>query len=115
MMAAGMHHRIDIVVVAFPHERPFARLAWTGSRTFNRLCRLRAIQLGLNLGPHCFTAREPVTVVVDARTEPPVQLELPALGVVPREHCRTEADILRILARGTDDFEALYDPLYRNA
>ena len=89
----GKHHRIDVVVVAFPEERSFALLAWTGSRTFNRLCRLRAIHLGLNLGPHNFTARERVTVVLDARAQPPVQLELPPLGVLPFEHCRTEEDM----------------------
>ena len=112
---SGVHHRIDVVVVAFADELPFARLAWTGSRTFNRLCRLRAIHLGLNLGPHNITAREKVTVMIDAHADSPLQIELPPLGVVPFDYCRTEADILRLLARGTDDFAALYDPLHRNA
>jgi DNA polymerase mu len=108
----------QVVVVAFPEELPFARLTWTGSRTFNRLCRLRAIHLGLNLGPHNLTVRETgegATVVLDARCEPPRTISLPPLGVVPNALVRTEADILRILARGTDDFEALSDPLNRNA
>jgi len=111
----GVHHRIDVVMVAFPEELPFARLTWTGSRTFNRLCRLRAIHLGLNLGPHNLTAREQTTVILDARADPPRQMELPPLGVLPQEHCQSEADILRILARGTDDFAGVYDPLCRNA
>ena len=42
---AGAHHRIDIVVCATPLDLPFARLAWTGSRTLNRLLRLRAVSL----------------------------------------------------------------------
>ena len=112
---AGVHHRIDIVVVAFPHELPYARLTWTGSRTFNRLTRLRAIHMGLNLGPHSRTARERVRVVVDASVQPPRTIELAPLEVVPAEYVHSEADILRILAGGSEDFAALYDPLNRNA
>lgn len=112
----GTHHRIDVVMVAFPEELPFARLAWTGSRTLNRLCRLRAIHLGLNLGPHNFTAREHTTVTLDAMAGAGRgQLELRPLQVLPAECVRSEADILRILAGGTDAFAALEDPLNRNA
>ena len=53
--------------------------------------------------------------MLDARREPPLTVTLPALGVVPYEHMRSEEDILRVLARGTDEFEALYDPRNRNA
>ena len=112
---SGRLHRLDIIVVAQPEEVPFARLTWTGSRTFNRLTRLRAIHLGLDLGPHGFTAKEAGTFVLDARREPPLTVTLPALGVVPYEHMKSEEDILRVLARGTDEFEALYDPRNRNA
>ena len=91
----------------------FARLTWTGSRTFNRLTRLRAIHLGLDLGPHGFTAKRRHLVV--ARREPPLTVTLPALGVVPYEFMQSEEDILRVLARGTDEFAALYDPRNRNA
>ena len=54
-------------------------------------------------------------LVLDARREPPLTVTLPALGVVPYEHMQSEEDILRVLARGTDEFEALYDPRNRNA
>jgi DNA polymerase mu len=68
----GLHRRLDIVVVAFPEELPFARLTWTGSRTLNRLLRQRAIQLGLHLTANGLAARPPhgvssTTVLVDAR------------------------------------------------
>ena len=53
--------------------------------------------------------------MLDARREPPLTVTLPALGVVPYEHMRSEEDILRVLARGTDEFAALYDPRNRNA
>lgn len=102
-------------MVAFPEELPFARLAWTGSRTFNRLCRLRAIHIGLNLGPHNITARDRTTVVLDARVHPPHTLELQPLDVIPPECIQSEADILRILACGTDDFAQLVEPMNRNA
>ena len=89
-------------------------MTWTGSRTFNRLTRLRAIHLGLDLGPHGFTAKEAGTFVLDARREPPLTVTLPALGVVPYEHMQSEEDILRVLARGTDEFAALFPPTARN-
>ena len=113
--AAGRHHRIDIVVVAHPEEIGFARLAWTGSRTLNRLLRLRAIDLGLNLGPHGLTARDQREVVIDARQSPPLTVTVPTLGVVPFHHVRTEEQIIRVMANGTDAFKALYSPLNRNA
>jgi DNA polymerase/3'-5' exonuclease PolX len=52
-----VHHRIDIVVVAHPEELPFARLTWTGSRSLNRLMRLRASEVGLNLNSNGLSAR----------------------------------------------------------
>jgi hypothetical protein len=36
-------------------------------------------------------------------------------GAVPFERCRTEEQIIRLLAEGTDAFAGLYDPLMRNA
>ena len=53
----GRLHRVDIVVCSHPEELPFARLGWTGTRTLNRLMRLRAIELGLNLNSNGLSAR----------------------------------------------------------
>ena len=52
-------------VCAFPEELPFARLAWTGSRILNRIMRLQAIALGINLGAHAIR-----TPIVLARLRP---------------------------------------------
>ena len=114
----GMHHRIDIVVVNVPEELPFARLTWTGTRTLNRLMRLQAIQLGLNLNANGLLAREgPETrVVVEARPgHASREVVIHGHGHVPFEFCTTEEDIIRILARGTDHFVGLVDPRCRNA
>ena len=116
------HHRVDIVVCSHPDELPFARLGWTGTRLLNRTMRLRAIELGLYLGAHCFVARgdRPGTseteVVVEAR--PGRQREtvtLQKLEHLPFEYVRSEEDILRVLACGTDDFCQLVEPMKRNA
>ena len=80
-----------------------------------RYRRLRAIELGLNLGPHGLTARDQREVVLDARQSPPLTVTVPTLGVVPFHHVRTEEQIIRVMANGTDAFKALYSPLNRNA
>ena len=114
----GVHHRIDIVVVNVPEELPFARLTWTGTRTLNRLMRLQAIQLGLNLNANGLLARGgPRTpVVVEARPGHVYrEVVIEGHGHLPFEFCRTEEDIIRVLARGTDQFAGLIDPRCRNA
>ena len=40
---------------------------------------------------------------------------LQKLEHLPFKYVRSEADILRVLARGTDDFMQLVDPTNRNA
>ena len=55
-------------------------------------------------------------VVVEAR--PGRQREtvtLQKLEHLPFQYVRSEEDILRVLARGTDDFHKLVDPTNRNA
>lgn len=118
----GKLHRIDLVVCSHPEELPFARLAWTGTRTLNRLMRLRAIDLGLYLGAHCFVARgdrEGTTetkVVVDAQAgRPPEVITLKKLEPLPFKYVQSEEDILRVLACGTNAFAKLVDPTNRNA
>ena len=112
-------HRVDIVVCSHPEELPFARLGWTGTRTLNRLMRLRAIDLGLYLGAHCLVARGDralTEVVLEAR--PGRQREtvtLRKLEPLPFKYVRSEEDILRVLACGTDDFIHLVEPTNRNA
>ena len=115
-------HRIDIVICSHPDELPFARLAWTGTRTLNRLMRLRAIHLGLYLGAHCLVARgdrvgtSETEVVVDARPGRRREVvTLQRLEHLPFQHVRSEEDILRVLACGTDDFIRLVEPTNRNA
>ena len=116
-------HRIDIVVCSHPEELPFARLGWTGTRTLNRMMRLRAIELGLYLGAHSITARGSQTpgstttqVVVEARPgRTPVTVTLQKLEPLPFEYVRSEEAILRVLACGTDDFINLVEPTNRNA
>ena len=117
----GRHRRIDIVVVATPEELPFARLTWTGSRTLNRLLRYRAIHLGLHLTANGIVARPPngvseTLVLVDDRPgRDKVEVVVRGHGQVPTAWTRTEEDIIRILANGTDAFAGVYDPLMRNA
>mmetsp|Transcript_35040 Transcript_35040/g.110475 ORF Transcript_35040/g.110475 Transcript_35040/m.110475 type:complete len:603 (+) Transcript_35040:75-1883(+) len=118
---AGRHRRIDIVVVAFPDELPYARLNWTGSRTLNRLLRHRAIQLGLHLTANGLTAHPPTgrgrqetTVVLDARPGRE-RVEVALVGHAPVPDCTSEEEVLRVLAGGTDAFAGIYDPLMRNA
>lgn len=118
---AGRHRRIDIVVVAFPDELPYARLTWTGSRTLNRLLRHRAIQLGLHLTANGLTAHPPAgrgrqetTVVLDARPGRE-RVEVALVGHAPVPDCTSEEEVLRVLAGGTDAFAGIYDPLMRNA
>lgn len=115
-------HRIDIVVCSHPDELPFARLGWTGTRMLNRAMRLRAIELGLYLGAHCLVARgdqpgttETVVVLDDRPGRRRETVTLQKLQHVPFEFVRSEEDILRVLARGTDDFIKLVDPVNRNA
>ncbi|KAL1515165.1 hypothetical protein AB1Y20_004226 [Prymnesium parvum] len=114
----GRHHRIDIIVCAVPEELPFARLSWTGSRNLNRLMRLQAIKLGLRLTAHGIFAdagKEPSKTVLLHAGVPAQVVQLGCFEEVPYSYVRTEADILRILARGTDDYNALIDPRNRNA
>mmetsp|Transcript_25075 Transcript_25075/g.80170 ORF Transcript_25075/g.80170 Transcript_25075/m.80170 type:complete len:609 (+) Transcript_25075:97-1923(+) len=118
--AGGRHRRIDVVVCAFPEELPFARLAWTGSRMLNRMMRLQAIALGINLGPHAITARNEAgrgstttRLTIDAMAGTVVELR--PLQVLPFKYVRSEEDILRIIAGGTNAFAALVDPVLRNA
>ena len=156
----GTHHRIDIVVVSQPEELPFALLSWTGpptlpfaltlavaghstppappppslagTRSLNRLLRLRALELGLNLNangltgnPHKDGAEQhrvalPVGVGTKVRIEArpghePLEIVVRGYGVVPYRYMRSEEDILRVLAQGTDAFAHLYDPRNRNA
>ena len=117
----GRHRRLDLIIVAFPEELPFARLTWTGSRTLNRLMRQRAIHLGLHLTANGLCARPPpgvreTQVVLDARPgHARVELSIQGYGAVPSELLRTEEAIIRLLACGTDAFAALYDPRMRNA
>ena len=112
-------HRLDIVVCSHPEELPFARLGWTGSRTLNRLMRLRAIELGLYLGAHCLVARGDCAfteVVIEARPgRRPETVALQKLEHLPFKYVRSEEDILRVLACGTDDFIKLVEPTNRNA
>ena len=42
-------------------------------------------------------------------------LQVGSLTEVPYEHIRSEEDIMRILAGGTDEFCGLYEPMNRNA
>ena len=114
----GVHHRVDIVVVNMPEELPFARLTWTGTRTLNRLMRLHAIDLGLNLNANGLLARGGLhtTVVVEARPGHAYrEIVITGHGHVPFAFCRSEEEIIRVLARGTDQFAGLVDPRYRNA
>ena len=117
----GRLHRVDIVVCSHPEELPFARLTWTGSRTLNRLLRYRAIHLGLHLTANGCSARPPpgvseTRVVLDARPgRERVEEIIRGFGAVPSERCRSEEDIIRMLANGTDAFEGIYSPLMRNA
>ena len=119
--AAGRHHRIDIVIVAKPEELPFARLTWTGSRTFNRMLRQRAIQLGLHLTANGLVAKPPIgvhetRVVLEARPgRERAEAVVRGCGQVPVGWTQSEEDIIRILACGTDAFAGVYDPLMRNA
>ena len=118
----GRLHRIDLVVCSHPEELPFARLGWTGSRTLNRLMRLRAMELGLYLGAHCLVARGDrvgttrTEVIVDARPgQLPVVVTLERLEPLPFKYVQSEEDILRVLACGTNAFAKLVDPTNRNA
>jgi DNA polymerase mu len=84
--------------------------------------RLRAIDLGLYLGAHCFVARgdrEGTTetkVVVDAQAgRPPEVITLGKLEPLPFKYVQSEEDILRVLACGTNAFAKLVDPTNRNA
>lgn len=117
--AVGRHHRIDIIVNSFPEELPFTLLGWTGSRLLNRMMRQRAKELGLYLSSHALIATPSTehgstatstTVIADGRS-----VQVPSLTEVPYEHIRSEEDIMRILAGGTDKFRGLYDPRDRNA
>ena len=118
----GKLHRIDLVVCSHPEEIPFARLGWTGTRLLNRAMRQRAIELGLYLGAHCIVARgdrpgtAETTVVVEARPgRQPEVVTLKKLEHLPFEYVRSEEDILRVLACGTNDFIKLVEPTNRNA
>ena len=117
--ASGRHHRIDIIVNSFPEELPFTLLGWTGSRLLNRMMRQRAKELGLYLSSHALIATPPTehgstatstTVIADGRP-----LQVRSLTEVPYEYVRSEEDILRIIAGGTNAFAALVDPVLRNA
>ena len=77
---------------------------------------------GLYLGAHCLVARgdRPGTteteVVIEARPGRRREtVTLQALQHLPFKYVRSEDDILRVLARGTDDFIQLVDPTNRNA
>jgi hypothetical protein len=100
-------------------ELPFTLLGWTGSRLLNRMMRQRAKELGLYLSSHALIATPSTehgstatstTVIADGRS-----VQVPSLTEVPYEHIRSEEDIMRILAGGTDKFRGLYDPRDRNA
>ena len=55
-------------------------------------------------------------VVIEARPgHEPLEVVVPGRGVVPFRHLRSEEDIIRVLARGTDAFAGIYDPRHRNA
>jgi DNA polymerase mu len=126
--AGGQVRRVDIVVCAVPEELPFALLSWTGSRTLNRLMRLHAeTDLGLRLTPHGLFAkgdRDPDSPwsfpYVAGTSDTRVALSggrsivLKRYQPVPYDLMRTEEDILRLLACGTDAFCKLYDPTNRN-
>ena len=45
----------------------------------------------------------------------PQRLQVGSLTEVPYVYIRTEEDIMRILAGGTDEFCGLYEPMNRNA
>lgn len=82
--------------------------------------RLQASDVGLHLSSHALLLRDnthPVTL--DASCTPPKLFAAPegeaAPFVIPYEHFSCEADVLRVLARGTRAFEALADPHMRNA
>ena len=117
--SSGRHHRIDIIVNSFPEELPFTLLGWTGSRLLNRMMRQRAKELGLYLSSHALIATPPTehgstatctTLIAGGRP-----LQVRSLTEVPYEYVRSEEDIMRILAGGTDQFRGLYDPMNRNA
>ena len=100
-------------------ELPFTLLGWTGSRLLNRMMRQRAKELGLYLSSHALIATPPTehgstatwtTVIADGR-----RLQVHSLTEVPYEYIRSEEDIMRILAGGTDEFRGLYEPMNRNA
>ena len=55
-------------------------------------------------------------VVIEARPgHEPLEAVVCGRGVVPFRHLRSEEEIIRVLARGTDAFAGIYDPRHRNA
>ena len=83
------------------------------------MMRQRAKELGLYLSSHALIATPPTeqgstatctTVIADGRP-----LQVRSLTEVPYEYVRSEEDIMRILAGGTDQFRGLYEPMNRNA
>ena len=83
------------------------------------MMRQRAKELGLYLSSHALIATPPTehgstatwtTVIADGR-----RLQVNSLTEVPYEYIRSEEDIMRILAGGTDEFCGLYEPMNRNA
>ena len=71
-------------------------------------------------GPHAITARNEAgrgttttRLTIDAAAGTVVELR--PLQVLPFKYVRSEEDILRIIAGGTNAFAALVDPVLRNA
>mmetsp|Transcript_24098 Transcript_24098/g.50548 ORF Transcript_24098/g.50548 Transcript_24098/m.50548 type:complete len:810 (-) Transcript_24098:302-2731(-) len=117
---AGALHRIDLIVCATPEELPFARIAWTGSRLLNRLMRTQAHALGLTLNAHGLFNNGTrggvdgrILVHLDARAGSTASVA--KLQPVPYDLISSEEAVIRVLARGTEAFADLYNPLNRNA
>ena len=72
-------------------------------------------------GPHAITARKneagrgstTTRLTIDAAAGTVVELR--PLQVLPFKYVRSEEDVLRIIAGGTNTFAALVDPVLRNA
>ena len=113
------HRRIDIVVCSYPEEYALCRLAWTGSRLFNRLLRHHCLNSGLYLTAHALLVRQSNKPLIIKDNTTGEVLRVPkkgeaGLAEVPYEFLQTEEDILFLLGGCSEAFYGLCDPRNRN-
>ena len=126
----GLSARGEPPEVSTPSSRPTDKTSPTGQACARahdthlgvRYTRPTHLQHGVHLPAwhhqECRARSSPMDtrVVIEARPgHEPLEVVVPGRGVVPFRHLRSEEDIIRVLARGTDAFAGIYDPRHRNA